>query len=190
VDLMTPDSLEYNLSNDNPLSQAHARAMLFTGSGQFAIIIALAAVGWASSALVAASAAVAAGSLLFAREFRGTARGTIRLDCIGLVITTGVSRLTFDWTDISSASLRSLSDECLGRTWVRMFGGDPDRLFVDIRPRRSLRVGFLGNRYGTNISGIPIGARTVRVYPDDPEEVAGAIAARLADPDASGDRPR
>lgn len=95
------------------------------------------------------------------------------------------ARSVIPWHDVSTVRVRAASESRLiGILW-RAWGINPERQLVDVKLRRALRWGLSLRTNSTRMKGIPNPfGRTLRLFPDDPQELASAVQSRL--PSASG----
>ncbi len=92
------------------------------------------------------------------------------------------SRSVIPWYDVSTVRLRTVADlRWFHRTFWRIWGGNAERQLVDVKLRRALRWGLSVRTNSTRMKGIPNPfARTLRLFPNDPQAFALALQSRLS----------
>jgi hypothetical protein len=116
--------------------------------------------------------------------------GTAYLDDHGLVVRTRGGTHYYKWDDIDSVRIRPFADKG-PVAWLarRMIGGEAKQRVVKVKLRRSLRLSLSlwGNKFGTDIVGIPslVLRRTV-FYMENPDDFALAATALIRRRSATG----
>jgi len=166
-----PINLEFALGND-PSAKGVVRFLLLTAPVGPAIVLALFARN-----VVPEETAFGGSILLFVMQVAFALNlwlmqlGVAKLTDSRLVIRTRAGRHLYKWTDVADMRLKKLADlHATTRIWAAISGSDKERPFVEIKLRRSLRVGLLPGQFGTEIIGFPSFLfKTARLYLADPE---------------------
>jgi hypothetical protein len=110
------------------------------------------------------------GSAAMAWNMRAFGQGGAKLTEARLEVHTNTGKHLYKWADILDIELKSLrSQSALRRFWA-IGQITADQGFVEIRLRRSVRLGLLPGRSGTDILGLPsLVVKTVRLDLEDPE---------------------
>lgn len=129
-----------------------------------------------------ASGAVEQGGAIFAAIFlliafpamvwqlRGLSRGAVKLTDARLEVHTDRGRSFFKWSDISEIEVDSSGSNSGQRRFRSVRRETMVPGLVEIKLRRSVRIGLAPGRFGTDILGVPsLVVKTVRLNGEDPE---------------------
>ncbi|MEX2159636.1 MAG: hypothetical protein WEB04_09570 [Dehalococcoidia bacterium] len=104
--------------------------------------------------------------------------GVVELWPDRLIIRTRNSTHDYPWRDIESVRVATWHESSPGeRGFVRILGADVREPFarvarVRLRRRIGMSMGLWRTRYGTEIEGLPIPMRAIKVFVDNPEALA------------------
>jgi hypothetical protein len=101
--------------------------------------------------------------------------GVVELWPDRLIIRTRNSTHDYPWRDIESVRVATwLESKPRERGFVRILGADVREPFALVRLRRriGMSMGFWRTRYGTEVDGLPIPMRAIKVFVNDPEAFA------------------
>jgi hypothetical protein len=154
----TRPPIEFPLESNSP--QARALALFFAIASISGLLASLALFG-----LEIVSWDVALFAILFCILFpaagiwnaRLIARGFITLDSTGLTVRTHAWTHSYDWSDIADVEMVSFAQRgAANRAWARLLGWQAEKPFIELRLKRSVRLGLRPARYGTRLLGIPL----------------------------------
>lgn len=116
-------------------------------------------------------------SAAMAWNMRAIGRGVAKLTEARLEVHTSAGRHLYKWTDILDIELKSLRSQSALRRFRASGQITAEQRLVEISLRRSVRLGLLPGRFGTDILGVPsIVVKSVRLHLENPE--AFVLAAR------------
>jgi len=109
--------------------------------------------------------------------------GTIDIYATHLLVRTRANTQSYPWRDIAEVSIATWADASASdRLFVHATGvGFGDR-FVQLRLRRSVRIGlgFFHTEFGTDVPGLPIGLKTIRLFAQDPDRAIEVLRPYIA----------
>lgn len=109
-------------------------------------------------------------SAAMARNMRAFGQGGAKLTEARLEVHTNTGKHLYKWADILDIELKSLRSQSALRRFWDIGQITADQGFVEIRLRRSVRLGLLPGRSGTDILGLPsLVVKSVRLHLEDPE---------------------
>lgn len=97
-------------------------------------------------------------------------RGWARIDSSGLLVRTRGQTQQYPWADVADVQLTSFAERGAGAgTWAGILRWSRTRPFVELRLKRSSRLGLWPGRYGTRVLGLPlIGGTAIALFVADP----------------------
>lgn len=177
-------------------SQVQQREFKLAGNAMWSVMtrfaLVIGVVGLFIIAALFGAGAIDAEGALFAAVFmlvasaamvwnmRTMSGGVAKLTEARLEVHTNAGRHLYKWADILDIELDSLrSQSALRRFWVAGRIAVDERL-VEIRLRRSVRLGLHPRRFGTDILGLPsLVVKTVRLRLEDPDGFVLAASPHL-----------